>query len=556
MIINDSAQNTPNKKNTNLDNMSKDNSNNNALFNIKRNDNNIQFGNKIYKLTEPEEEIPSFRRNCIYAVFLLSNLFLNYDTGVIPASLIEITKEIHLDYSEQALIGSLVYLGLSFASIFVSLIFSKFGPSKVCSIILLLNLISCFVFSLSSNKIILFSMRFMMGVTEAFIVIYAPVWVNNYSPLEYSTTWMGILHSCTALGVILGYVAASIIINFFDSLTWRFAIQIQGFVEIFFSLFFWFERDDYINVDMRKTIPANEIELENKDINRLSNASPSFSPSKVRSSRKFDPRIDTIETGNLSRYLYQTKIVLTTPLYVTITLGMCAIYFIVTGIQFWMTKYLIEILDIEPLLVNIIFSGISITAPLFGVLVGGTISDIYGGYKGKNVIRAIKMIIAFGLVSFVFAFPMGFLFQIIYLSVLLWTFLFFGAAIIPIGTGIMISAVPKYCQATSSSISQLIFNLFGYFFSPMVTGFIMDRFIDKRKGFIWGMRVVFWWVIFCLIFFISSYFVAIKNYEIFEKNNNEGEESNFVEESSMKDNMSMFMKLEINRRLAQGTSLV
>jgi len=556
MIINDSAQNTPNKKNTNLDNMSKDNSNNNALFNIKRNDNNIQFGNKIYKLTEPEEEIPSFRRNCIYAVFLLSNLFLNYDTGVIPASLIEITKEIHLDYSEQALIGSLVYLGLSFASIFVSLIFSKFGPSKVCSIILLLNLISCFVFSLSSNKIILFSMRFMMGVTEAFIVIYAPVWVNNYSPLEYSTTWMGILHSCTALGVILGYVAASIIINFFDSLTWRFAIQIQGFVEIFFSLFFWFERDDYINVDMRKTIPANEIELENKDINRLSNASPSFSPSKVRSSRKFDPRIDTIETGNLSRYLYQTKIVLTTPLYVTITLGMCAIYFIVTGIQFWMTKYLIEILDIEPLLVNIIFSGISITAPLFGVLVGGTISDIYGGYKGKNVIRAIKMIIAFGLVSFVFAFPMGFLFQIIYLSVLLWTFLFFGAAIIPIGTGIMISAVPKYCQATSSSISQLIFNLFGYFFSPMITGFIMDRFIDKRKGFIWGMRVVFWWVIFCLIFFISSYFVAIKNYEIFEKNNNEGEESNFVEESSMKDNMSMFMKLEINRRLAQGTSLV
>ena len=73
-------------------------------------------------------------------------------------------------------------------------------------------------------------MRFMMGVTEAFIVIYAPVWVNNYSPLEYSTTWMGILHSCTALGVILGYVLASIIINFFgDKLTWRFAIQIQGF---------------------------------------------------------------------------------------------------------------------------------------------------------------------------------------------------------------------------------------------------------------------------------------------------------------------------------------
>ena len=159
-------------------------------------------------------------------------------------------------------------------------------------------------------------------------------------------------------------------------------------------------------------------------------------------------------------------------------------------------------LEGEPLLVNTIFSIISVTAPLLGVILGGTFSDKYGGYKGENAIKAIKICIAFGLISFVFAFPMGFLFQMIYLCILLWTFLFFGAAIIPIGTGIMISSVQKDCQATSSSISQLIFNLLGYFFSPMLTGYIMDRFIDKRQGFIWGMRVVFWWVIFSLIFFI------------------------------------------------------
>ena len=461
-----------------------------------------------------------------------------------------------MDYSEQALIGSLVYLGLSCASLFVSLIFTKFGPSKVCSVILLLNCISCFTFSYSTNKIILFSMRFLMGATEAFIVIYGPVWVNNYSPIEHNTTWMGILHSCTALGVVLGYLVASIIINFLGNIfTWRFAIQIQGFVEIFFSLFFWLERDDYINVDVRKSIPAKEMELENKDINfRISNGSPSFSPSKMRgSSRRVDSRIDSVEVGNLGRYFLQTKTVLSTPLYVSITFGMCSIYFIVTGIQFWMTEYLIAILDIDPLLVNILFSIISITAPLSGVIVGGAISDKYGGYKGKNVIKAIKMCIAFGLVSFVFAFPMGFLFQIIYLAVLLWTFLFFGAAIIPIGTGIMISAVPKDCQATSSSISQLIFNLFGYFFSPMITGYIMDSFVDKRQGFIWGMRVVFWWVIFCLIFFIISYFIASNNYQK-QIGNADSEDSSMIDD--MKENMSNFMKLEINRRLAQGTSFL
>ena len=45
-------------------------------------------------------------------------------------------------------------------------------------------------------------------------------------------------------------------------------------------------------------------------------------------------------------------------------------------------------------------------------------------------------------------------------------------------------------------------------------------------------------------------------HEKIEKSNGEAEDSNFIEENSMKDNMSMFMKLEINRRLAQGTSLV
>ena len=543
----------------------KDNSNN--LYDIKKSGSKIRFGNKLYKLTDPDEEIPAFHRNIIFIFFLLSNLFLNYDTGVIPASLIEITKEINFDYSEQALIGALVYLGLSFASIFVGMIFSRFGPSKVCSLILLLNCLSCFTFSLSSNKIILFCMRFLMGATEAFIVIYGPVWVNNYAPFEYSTTWMGILHSCTVLGVVAGYIVASIIINFFGHyFTWRFAIQIQGFAEIIFALFFWFENDEYINVDVRKTVSASEVEMENKNNNVSNNinnniytvphgSNASFNINSRMSKRKFNPRIDSIETSNIHGFLFQTKIILTTPLYISITLGLCSIYFIVTGIQFWMTKYLIEILEAEPLLVNIIFSIISITAPLFGVLVGGAFSDKYGGYKGENVIKAIKICIAFGLISFVFAFPMGFLFQLIYLSILLWTFLFFGAAIIPIGTGIMISSVQKDCQATSSSISQLIFNLFGYFFSPMLTGYIMDEFIDKRQGFIWGMRVVFWWVIFSLLFFIISYFIANLKYEKQKKNPDESEESSMIEDS-IKENMSNFMKLEINRRLAQGNKFI
>ena len=565
----------PNKEN---DSRSKNNNNNinkqeniygnriNSNNNSGNNNKNENFSQEMknYQLNNLTEQTSSstqaYHIKIIFGVFLLSNLFLNYDTGVIPASLTHITKEIKLDYSEQALIGSLLYLGLSFSSTFVSLFFSKFTPSKVCSIVLLLNSISVYIFSYSKDKHMLFFVRFLMGITEAFITIYGPVWVNNYSPSEYSTTWMGILHSCSIIGVFLGYLIASIINNIFKSIfSWRFALQIQGFVEIFLSLFFWLEKEEYITVDIRKKIPLQEIELENR-INgqRNSGSSPSFnSPSRMNqlSNRRYDPRIDSVETDDLGRYFSQAKRIFKRPLYISITLGMTSLYFIVTGIQFWITKYLIEILKGDPLFVNLIFSIISITAPLSGVLFGGTISDKYGGYKGKNETNAIKICVAFGLIGFLFGFPLGFLFQIIYLSIFLWAFLFFGAAMIPIGTGVMISSVPKDCQATSSSVSQLVFNLFGYFSSPMITGFIMDSFEDERKGFIWGMRLIFWWVIIALLLFIISYFISYNNYR---KNKMLGEtdKSSMIEENSMKENMSNFMRMEINRRLAQSGSIL
>ena len=309
---------------------------------------------------------------------------------------------------------------------------------------------------------------------------------------------------------------------------------------------------------MRKTIPINEKEVEGNEINVRKNTldSPSFNnPSRINriGSRKHDPRIDTIELDNLNRYFLQTKIILTNKLYILITLGMTSIYFIVTGIQFWITKYLIEILSVEPIIVNIIFFIFIITAPLSGVLFGGTLSDRYGGYKGKNERKALQMCAAFGILAFFFGIPMGFMFQITYLSVLLWTFLFFGAAIIPMGTGIMISCVPKDCQATSSSMSQLIFNLLGYFSSPMITGFIMDRFEDEKMGFIWGMRVIFFWVTFALFFIWGSYLVSYWNHKRFP---NADTESSSMIEDSMKENLSNFMKLEINRRLAQGSNFL
>ena len=511
----------------------------------------------------------------IFLLFLSANLLLNYDSGVIPASLLEIIKEINLDYTEQALLGSLVYLGLSFSSLFTSFFFNNYGAKNICALMLILNAISCFVFAKTNNKLILFTARFFMGMTEAFLVIYGPVWVNNYSPKNKSTLWMGFLHSCTIFGMITGYIVSGVVINFFNHiLNWRIVVTIQGILLIPISILLFLENNNDINISIENdNFKTNknfefldksqsqrndfhfELNIKKSDKRNINNTERINYTNKnnIKNSNNnilfYTDDVPIKNSNSCSIFIQQSIEILSNPLYILITMGLCTIYFIVTTIQFWMTSYLIDIIQANPLLVIISFSITTITAPLFGIIVGGIISDSYGGYKGKNTYKAIQMCCSFGFISFIFAFPLGFLFSFVYITVLLWSFLFFGAMIVPIGTGIMISCVKKDKQATSSSLSQLIFNLLGYFLAPFLTGFIMDSFSDKKTGFIWGIRVGLWWVILSLIFFGNALILEYKKrYNYLVDNKNHLDSDTDMEE--MEREIAEFIRNEIRRRIA------
>ena len=436
-----------------------------------------------------------------------------------------------------------------------------------------------------------------MGITESFVVIYGPVWINNYSPQNKSTTWLGILHATTIFGMITGYIFSGIVINFMSNFFFFFfAIQIQGIFLIPVSILFYFEDDNYISIkfsSLEEEYEANinrynsqkdffhkinftvesknsrniksdilnseraiyiqkKIYSSNENIlkeGEIGEEKKSKSQKKEKNSQKSYSHYSSSMKNIYINFLKKSIKILSNPIYISMTFGLCSVYFIVTNIQFWMTAYLIDIIGANPLLVVSVFSFSSITAPLLGILIGGTLSDNYGGYKGKNTYKAIQMCVAFGLIAFIFAFPLGFIFSFIYITILLWAFLFFGAAIVPICTGIMISSIKQEDQATSNSLSQLIFNLGGYFLSPFLTGFIMDCFDDEKQGFIWGMRVGFWWVFFSVF---SLIFAWVYEYKKRNKYKIEGlnQDSSSSAEEEMEANFADFIKLEIRRRIA------
>lgn len=124
---------------------------------------------------------------------VLLNALLNYDTGVIPASLIQLDAEMNLTYEEKAALGSLVYLGISLATLIVPLVYQRYSAAFTLVITITANVCFCLLFSFTSNLYIMYFARFGMGFTQAFCIVYAPVWTNEFSPPTHATSWMGIL---------------------------------------------------------------------------------------------------------------------------------------------------------------------------------------------------------------------------------------------------------------------------------------------------------------------------------------------------------------------------
>ena len=48
--------------------------------------------------------------------------------------------------------------------------------------------------------------------------------------------------------------------------------------------------------------------------------------------------------------------------------------------------------------------------------------------------------------------------------------------------------------------------------SPILTGYIMDSYPNKYEGYKWGIRFIFWWSIFCVVFMGLAWFTATRKF--------------------------------------------
>ena len=150
----------------------------------------------------------------VFVAFCLLEVTANFDAGVLPACVGEVMVEFDLDYGVAGLLGSLVYVGMVVGTPVAGYYLTNTTSQNVLlSAAALLNTVAILTFAFASNTTWLFIGRTLMGVSQGAIFVYAPVWVDEFSPIESAGVWMAGLQGAVVLGIVSGYVTTGIFVT-------------------------------------------------------------------------------------------------------------------------------------------------------------------------------------------------------------------------------------------------------------------------------------------------------------------------------------------------------
>lgn len=117
------------------------------------------------------------------------------------------------------------------------------------------------------------------------------------------------------------------------------------------------------------------------------------------------------------------------------------------------------------------FGIVSITGPVAGVIVGGSVTTKMGGFASP---KTLYTTCALAFLCFLCAAPIPFINDFKLFNILLWLLLFSGGFILPPMTGIMLSTIDPQLKTTANSLANMIYNLGGYLPGPFIYGLIYD----------------------------------------------------------------------------------
>ena len=508
----------------------------------------------------------------LFFLFAMLNLLMNFDHGTVPAATEQLKDYLNLSDSELGLFGSLVFIGVIIGSLISLSIINTFNRKYILLIFLMLCGLFLILFTKTKHYILLCIDRIIIGIFQAFISIYLPLWCEQFGVEKRKTLMLALIQVVAPLGVLIGYIVTATLnmnlhfLPYFGEIKkderWLYSFYIQSILIWGLSLCLLFFSDKYFNskarrvpIEIEKSLNKNEKNinflkksffyegnisfpdikddekaLENKNQNyEKENSIDNYSiKDKVINDIKSDnnnSKLINIEKKLKNKikeisFCTKVKLIFSEPLFIFCVLTMSMLYFIVTFIQYWGSDYMLIALDVQDEKQRLFaFSLVCLSSPTIGLVIGGLIVDRLGGYSRKSSVIFCLICCLLCIIPAIF---IPFVDSLIYYVCLLWVLLFFGAALIPPTQGIIIACLPKDIQGSGNSFSIFFFNLLGYFPAPFVYGFLKDYFNDKKdpkKGSRMAHKYTLWGVmgISVISIIITTFIRLIKDKEYTEK---------------------------------------
>ena len=464
---------------------------------------------KMYSYRRPFSKM---KRKIIFFLIFIINVLINVDHGAIPAGTTELKKENNLDNVELGIIGSLVYLGLVLGSISAGPIFASYSSKWVVILSLLFSCFFLYCFTFIKGGWGMAFCRVGCGFCQVFCYIYFPVWVDQFGVNKSQTIWLTFLQLGVPVGTMLGYVMEALFIKKFGK--WKYAFYTQIFFIVICVVVFILTPDKFFSRNYKHSETSQE-EIEN-EVQNMKEALEKDSKTtphdkyKLRNVNALNAlihdkyerpslysifsMIDDTEEEGTQKYISVLRDLVRNKKYILTMFGISSLLFVVTGIQFWISDYMQEVMLIPSSKVYITYAVICITAPVLGVLLGGFFIQYLGGYTDKRALDACYKIAIVAACCGIF---LPFVDIIWVFVILMWLLLFFGGSITPGLTGIMLSSIPDNSKEIGNSVTQLCYNLLGYLPSPFLYGLVCKYTGGTKSRY--GLGVILLWAYFGVI---------------------------------------------------------
>ena len=178
---------------------------------------------QILKSTDEEscpqvaKEAETSRRKIVYTFWFLfvMNFIRVFDNGILPALTTTLKEDYELSNLQIGTLGSLVYLGEVTGSLIAMPVYQKVPVKLVLLACIILQSVVIIGFALSRGSFEIMAVsRFLTGVFQVFISIFAPVWCDTHALAEKKTTWITALMVATPGGMVTGYLLTAMIVSF------------------------------------------------------------------------------------------------------------------------------------------------------------------------------------------------------------------------------------------------------------------------------------------------------------------------------------------------------